>query len=879
MGACDDALLTRAPAVKRSLPSLLPLLVAALSLAITFGLWHHERLSDATNLRASFDFGLRQSATRIEQRIASYEQMLRGVQGLFVASGPIRRDNFDAYVDALLAGSDFAGLQAIAYGPKLRPDQLEGHVLAERLAGQSGYAVRPSGAREAYAPVTFIAPDTESSRRALGYDVYSEPVRRAAMLQARDSGRAAITARTTLVTEDGGAPRYGFLMFLPLYAAGAPVDTIAQRREHLVGWVWAGFRMNDLMSSLYGESTPGLALSIHDGTALSDDTLMFRSGDDAPPAGERAPTFEAQEYVSVAGHTWTVSAHTLPEFDRRHRRDAATAIAVAGVVLSLLLALLTYQQATARARAYGVARAMTAELRDSEERYRRIVETAGEGIWLTDANATISFVNPKLLQLLGHESAEMLGRPLADFIAPDDRDPTLADLRERTLTARRELRWRRKDGSELWGSLSMAPILDADGAFAGALGMVADITERRQAETKRALLEAQLRESQKMEAIGTLAGGIAHDFNNILAVILGNVSLTQQQLADAQRATQHLGQIEMAGVRARSLVQKILAFSRMQPHALVNQPIRPLIEESISLLRLTLPAGVELEVCLADVPLPVSADATQIQQILLNLCTNAWHALQGNAGRITIGLDAADLDGETQPGADIAAGRYAHLWVRDTGAGMDDATRARVFEPFFTTKRVGQGTGLGLSVVHGIVSAHRGAIAVDSAPGRGSTFHLYFPLVAAGDVPAAREPAAPDTALPAGNGEHVLYVDDDQPMLVMVEALLRRLGYRVTTAERPRDALERVRAEPRAFDLVVTDYNMPELNGIELTALLAAVRPDLPVVISSGFVSDELRSAALAAGVRALLQKEYTLEQLPALVHQLLRGSHAALAR
>jgi PAS domain S-box-containing protein len=861
--------------VKRPLSSLLPLWVAAVSLAITLGLWHHERQGDATHLRTSFDFALRQSTTRIEQRMASYEQMLRGVQGLFAASGnQVARSNFDAYVDALLRGSDFTGLQEIAYGPLLTADRIDAHVAAQRSADAPGFAVRPPGPREAYAPVTYVAPATARSMRVLGYDPFSDPLRRAAMLQARDSGSAALTARTTLVGEADGGAQSGFLMFLPLYAAGQPIDTIEQRREHLVGWVWAGFRMNDLMSSLYGESTPGIALTIHDGTALLDETLMFRSAPgDQRPGGK--PTFSAQEYVVVAGHTWTLEVHTLPDFDTRHRRDAATIILIAGIGFSLLLALLTYQLATARSRAYGVAHTMTAELRDSEERYRRIVDTANEGIWLTDRAGMISFANPKLLQLLGHDSAQMLGRPLIDFVAADDREGILSELSSRGVSQPRELRLLHKDGGELWGALSMATILDTNGESVGALGMVTDITERHQAESKRTLLEAQLRESQKMEAIGTLAGGIAHDFNNILAVILGNVSLSQQQLDVAHHAAQHLGQIEMAGMRARSLVQKILAFSRMQPHALVSQPIRPLIEESIGLLRSTLPASVELDVQFGSAPLVVSADATQVQQILLNLCTNAWHALDGSAGRITIGLDAAELDAAAAGllGVDLAPGRYAHLWVRDTGSGMDAATRARVFEPFFTTKRVGQGTGLGLAVVHGIVSAHHGAITVDSTPGRGSAFHLYFPLLVAGES-AGAEPALERLA-PPGRGEHVLYVDDDQPILLMVEALLKRLGYRVTTVEHPREALQRVRDDPTLFDLVVTDFNMPELNGLELAAELAALRPGLPVAISSGFVSDDLRNAALAHGVRALLQKEYTLEQLPPLVHHLLRGAPA----
>lgn len=862
--------------MKRPLSSLLPLWVAAGSLAITLGLWQHERLGDTAHLRTSFDFAMRQTTTSIEQRMASYEQMLRGVQGLFAAShNKVDRASFNAYVDALLAGSDFTGLQAISYGPLLTADRLDAHIAAQRGADAPGFAVRPPGPREAYAPATYIAPATERSQGVLGYDPFSDPVRRAAMLQARDSGSAALTARTALVADTQGGSQPGFLMFLPLYASGRPVDTIAQRREHLIGWVWAGFRMTDVMSSLYGESTPGLALRIHDGTALLDDTLMYRSVPDEPAPNAGTPILGAQEYIIVAGHTWTLEVHTLPEFAKRHRRDAATVILVAGSGLSLLLALLTYQLATARSRAYGVARTMTAELRHSEERYRRIVDTANEGIWLTDSAGAISFVNPKLLQLLGHSSAEMLGKPLTEFVAADDRAATLADLASRETFSRRELRLLCKGGAELWGSLSMAPILDASGEFVGGLGMVTDITERHQAESKRALLETQLRESQKMEAIGTLAGGIAHDFNNILAVILGNVSLTQQELDVAHHAAQHLGQIEMAGIRARSLVQKILAFSRMQPHALVNQPIRPLIEESIGLLRSTLPASVELDVKLADAPLAVSADATQVQQILLNLCTNAWHALHGSAGRITIGLDSAELDAAAIDllGVELAPGRYAHLWVRDTGSGMDPATRARVFEPFFTTKRIGQGTGLGLSVVHGIVSAHHGVITVDSTPGHGSTFHLYFPLLAQPEVP--RPEPVRERLAPPGQGEHVLYVDDDQPILLMVEAMLKRLGYRVTTVEHPREALERVRDDPLSFDLVVTDFNMPELNGLELAIELAALRPGLPVAISSGFVSDELRSAALDRGVRALLQKEYTLEQLPQLVHHLLRGAQA----
>jgi len=399
--------------------------------------------------------------------------------------------------------------------------------------------------------------------------------------------------------------------------------------------------------------------------------------------------------------------------------------------------------------------------------------------------------------------------------------------------------------------------------------MVTDITDRKHADEARARLEAQLRESQKMQAIGTLAGGIAHDFNNILAAILGNVALAQQQAGLDPAARHSLEQITTSAVRARSLVQQILAFSRRQPQRLVRQPLRPLVEEAVRLLRPILPALVELEVTLADAPLTVEADATQLQQVVMNLCTNAWHALQGQAGRVTVGLGAVFIDAEAaQRLGELQPGSFAHLWVSDSGCGMDEATRLRVFEPFFTTKPVGQGTGLGLSVVHGIVTAHHGAITVASTPGQGSRFDIYFPLVAEAALVAST--AAAESAPAHHPGRNVAYVDDDPVMLLMVQGLLQRSGYHVTCFDDPRDALVALRAQPEAFDLILTDYNMPGLSGLDIARELAAFRPDLAVVISSGYVSDELLAAAAQAGVRRVMQKEYTLEQLQDLIRDVL---------
>jgi PAS domain S-box-containing protein len=662
---------------------------------------------------------------------------------------------------------------------------------------------------------------------------------------------------------------------------------VADRRAHGIGWVRAAFRVGDLMSTLYGEQSPGLVVRVHDGADTSEASLMYRSDTSSDEGGDesvrsretiRKARFQAQEYVTLAGHTWTVQLSSLPEFERVHERNASTVILVAGMLLSLLLGVITHQLVTGRARAYASAQAMTRELRASEERYRRIVETASEGIWLLDASRRLAFVNPRIAQWLGVSEEAMQGRPVDDFMDADEAARCRAALMAQTAGqgdgATLELRLRRADGSPMWVSLSMRPIFDDAGQPSGALGMLTDINERRLAEERRAALETQLRDAQKMEAIGTLAGGIAHDFNNILAAIIGNVAAARQDAAIGLSGDTSLVQIERAAVRARSLVQQILTFSRMQAQELHTQALQPVIEETLDMLRAAVPAQVELLVRLPAEPVLVRADATQIQQIVMNLCTNAWHALPAGRGRIEVGLVAERIVTPAQAAAAatwppaLRAGARAHLWIADNGSGMDEATLARVFEPFFTTKQVGQGTGLGLAVVHGIVSVHGGAIHVESSPGAGSRFDLWFPLDEDPDEIVESQYGALDA--PRGTGQHVLCVDDDPAMVLMVDGLLRRAGYKVTTFEQPAAALARVVSDPYAFDIVVTDFNMPEMNGMELATALARAAPHLPIIITSGFISDEMRQQAGELHVGALLQKEYSLERLAGLVHTVL---------
>ena len=457
-------------------------------------------------------------------------------------------------------------------------------------------------------------------------------------------------------------------------------------------------------------------------------------------------------------------------------------------------------------------------------------------------------------QLFGYNREEALGRIPHELLKTEFSVP-FADI-EKMLHHENvwegELEHRTREGKRVVVASQWMLYRDGKGRPARILELNADITALRQAEA------LQMR-TQKLEALGTLAGGIAHDFNNILAAINGSASLAISQFPADHPVQACLMEIEKAGARAVDLVRRILTFSRPQEQSMQPQALEPIVEEALKLVRATLPAMIEIRTEFSA-GLPLSRiDATQIYQVIVNLATNAAHAIGDKRGLIEVKLDARTVsDADIPLYSEVPAGHYLRLLVSDNGCGMDAATLQRIFDPFFSTKPTGKGTGLGLSVVHGIVTAHQGVLKVYSEPGKGTTFIIYFPVV----KEAATHVRAAEPEAPRGRGERILFVDDEGVLLFVGTMNLEQNGYRVTGMPSGEAALRELQREPNGYDLVVTDLSMPGISGLQFAQQIREVRPDIPVILTSGYVSPEDKLKADRLGIRAILTKPVNTKEL-----------------
>ncbi len=491
-------------------------------------------------------------------------------------------------------------------------------------------------------------------------------------------------------------------------------------------------------------------------------------------------------------------------------------------------------------------------LRKSEERYRDVVENANDAIVITQG-PDIKFHNRRTEEFLGYSAGELDGIPFTDLIHPEDREMLIERqvrrLRGEDIPSTYPFRVMNKVGETLWVETNAVSISWEEKP--AVLSFIRDISEQEQ-------LRSMLQQAQKMEAIGTLAGGVAHDFNNILGIIVGNAELAMQDVPDWNPAYRNLDEVRKACLRAKEMVRQILAFSRQTEALLKPVQIRGFVEESLRLLRSSIPTTIEIRENFTNRRDTILADPTQLNQILLNLASNAAHAMRETGGVMEVGLRDVRL-GEQARGQyqDLTPGDYLVLTVRDTGHGIEPDILDRIFDPYFTTKEHGQGTGMGLSVVHGIAKSHKGASRVESRPGEGATFEVYLPLVEGDSEPDSEE----TSALPSGT-ERVLFVDDEEALADVGERMFMRLGYEVTVRTSSVEALADFRAEPGRFDLVVTDMTMPEMTGVELSRELLRIRPDLPIILCTGFSEMITEEGALEQGIRAFVMKPLAVRDI-----------------
>lgn len=500
---------------------------------------------------------------------------------------------------------------------------------------------------------------------------------------------------------------------------------------------------------------------------------------------------------------------------------------------------------------------ITQRKKSEEERTRLAlaVEQTADSILITDTDGVIRYVNPGFEQNTGYEANEVIGQNPRILKSGKHDDAFYREMWDQLIQGnvwRGRLINKKKNGTFFEEDASISPIVNSNGKILNYIGVKRDVTHE-------VLLERQFRQSQKMQAIGTLAGGIAHDFNNILTGIIGYSELTIEELPQDSKIRDHVNMVLKAGKRARDLVSQILAFSRKAAQERMPTQFHLILKEVLNLLRATLPASIEIREQITMESDMVRIDPTQMHQVVMNLCANASHAMDEEEGGVLEAiLQPFEVDAEfANLHAELNPGKYLRLTISDTGHGIEKQNLDRIFEPFFTTKKTGEGTGLGLSVVHGIVESHEGMITAYSEPGVGTTFHVYLPRW------VEKEKEKKSRSIPISKGkERILFVDDEEMIVGLGQRLLDRLGYQVDIKTDSREALKAFRADPEKYDLVITDQAMPHMTGEVLAKKILKLRQDASIILCTGFSARMTPEKAKEIGVREFLMKPYSMDQI-----------------
>lgn len=715
--------------------SWLPVGILVLSMGLTWLVWNHERQSAQLQLKTHFDFSLQEAISRIEQRMGSYEQLLRGVQAQYVSMGKIDRQGLQDYVATLRLDANFSGVQAIGQLDWVTAGQKERHVAKMRQLGFGDYAIRPEGVREAYAPIVQREPYVGRNRVAFGFDAWSEPVRRLALERARDSGMPAISGKLRLGTETEPEVQPGIAMVLPIYASNKPSDSLEQRRANLIAWVFASFRMSDLMASLYGQFPPGISFAINDGIEVSDETLLYQSDRQQDGA---SGILSAHEYLVIGGRTWTLTMTASDDFARRFGQNEAPLIAWSGIGLSLLLTCIAWLLTTSRARALRLAQTMTSELRASERFVHTVTDNIPGLVAYWNSDLYCEFANARHQEFFGKAAAEARGIHIRELIGEETYRRVAPHIEAvlRGAAQNFEGMLTKPDGSVSHTYANYIPDWQGD-RVKGFYVLVSDITPFKQVEAElaehRDRLELLVEQRTAALSIAKEAAEAAnraktvflatmsHELRTPMNAIMGLTGVVRRKLTDPKQVEQ-LDKVLAASNQLLMIINDILELSRLEANHIALEQIDFKLGEMLERLAATFKPEMQrkdlslrMEITPALATRQLQGDPVRLEQILFKLISNAI--------KFTA---AGSVDLRAMLSEESATNLVLRFEVTDTGIGIAPEEKGRLFSAFeqldgSMSRRYG-GAGLGLAISKRLVQAMGGSIGVESQFGAGSTF-------------------------------------------------------------------------------------------------------------------------------------------------------------
>lgn len=819
----------------------IPVIVLALGLLTTLAFWHAIESRADNHIRDLAAEEAKEIAYSIGETSYAAEQMLEGADGLWRANGRVSTAQWNAYVGAFEGKTQFPG-RGLGFTKLVGLNERQAHIDEMRREGMAGYDIRPPGDRLLYAPIIRLAPRSERVPALLGFDVLSEPIRREAMEKARDTGRPAMSGKLQLLDDMAT-----FILYLPIYRDIPDTANVEARRRNIDGFVFSIFVAADFLQQGVQQRLEKFDMALFDGSAGDPGSLVYESRQGFAEQTQAAGLLTSRT-IEIGGRVWTLVLSPTATFIQNNRSQEPLHVLVGGIDLSLLLFALSWMLTGNIAERRRVAGSIQA----AERRLRSIFENAPIALCIRDRDGKHVIANEAYAQSHGVTSAEVIGKKVGEFSRRlNAHDPHEQDLQ---LLAEGAPEMSERDiilpsGEPRVFFTIKYPVVDQSGRDMEVCRISIDVTDWKK-------IEDQLRHSQKLEAIGQLTGGIAHDFNNLLQVISGNAELLSLDGESDPAIKRHADSIKRASDRASELTKRLLAFSRRQNLDFRIVDVNQSVMQFEGMLNRTLGEKIRIRTVLCTGMPLVRLDAAELETAILNLAVNARDAMP-DGGSLIIETAIVELDGAYVAKKPYArAGLNVMLAISDSGTGIPLEVLDHVFEPFFTTKDVGQGSGMGLSMVYGFVKQSNGHVEIYSEVGQGTTIRMYFPYMEGGIAPSPQI-ESPGKEGELSGSETILVTEDDPGVREYVVGQLTKRGYRVLAASDGASAFEMARANPE-IDLVFTDIVMPgKIDGIELVRRLEEIRPGMRFLFTSGYSEQALLSQEPLPGGGAVLNKPY----------------------